>query len=406
MRRFLIIFTIAVLAIGFVFYTRPDPKPTVVKPEVVEQEIVLDPTLNKILLAYEEYIIESQKQTGTPGAAIAIVKDSSIIYLNAFGVKEKGRRGTVDVHTSFRLASVSKSVTASLVGILVEDGVFAWDDPVVKFLPDFKLKSEEQTKALTLRHLLSHTTGLPYHAYTNLIEEGDSLTTMMNLLGDVDLIGGVGSVYSYQNVAFSIIAEVVKAATGNTFEDEMKARVFGPLHMTDASIDYLSFVNGANIAQPHLMRNRKWKAIPISQHYYNTSPAGGVNASITDMGKWLVAMLGNKNEIISKTTIDTLFTPEVRATAKNRNFNKWNRIRKSYYGLGWRVINFKSDTIAYHGGYVNGFRSEVAIHPQERIAICVLANSPSRFADHAIPTFFKIYDKYNNEEVPLAVVAD
>ena len=139
-------------------------------------------------------------------------------------MKEEGRKDPIDVHTAFRLASVSKSVTASLAGILVEDSVFSWDDPVVKFLPEFKLKSEEQTKALTIRHLLSHTTGLPYHAYTNLIEEGDSLTTMMNLLADVDMVGSVGNVYSYQNVAFSIIAEVVKAATGNTFEDEMTKR--------------------------------------------------------------------------------------------------------------------------------------------------------------------------------------
>ena len=143
MKRFTIIFTIAILAIGFVFYTRPDPKPEIVKPEVVEEKVVLDPTLARILIAYEEYIFESLKQTGTPGAAIAIVKDSSIIYLNAFGVKEEGRKDPIDVHTAFRLASVSKSVTASLAGILVEDSVFSWDDPVVKFLPEFKLKSEE-----------------------------------------------------------------------------------------------------------------------------------------------------------------------------------------------------------------------------------------------------------------------
>jgi beta-lactamase class C len=131
-----------------------------------------------------------------------------------------------------------------------------------------------------------------------------------------------------------------------------------------------------------------------------------VNASITDMAKWMVAVLGNKENVIKKETISQLFEPEVRATAKNRNFNRWSRVNKSYYGLGWRVLNFKNDTIAYHGGYVNGYRSEVAIHPGKKIAICVLANGPSGFSDQAIPAFFKMYEKYfEKEKVPELIAA-
>ncbi|HCM77931.1 MAG TPA: hypothetical protein DIS90_16225, partial [Cytophagales bacterium] len=138
----------------------------------------------------------------------------------------------------------------------------------------------------------------------------------------------------------------------------------------------------------------KWKTIPVSPTYYNTAPAGGINASITDMAKFLVALLGHRENAISQTTINQLFAPEVRATAKNRNFNRWSRIKKSYYGLGWRILNFKEDTLAYHGGYVNGYRSEIAVHPTKKIAICVLANGPGGFSDHAIPAFFNTFDKY------------
>ncbi|MBA4144909.1 MAG: hypothetical protein C0523_04040, partial [Cytophaga sp.] len=65
-----------------------------------------------------------------------------------------------------------------------------------------------------------------------------------------------------------------------------------------------------------------------------------------------------------------------------------------YYGMGWRIINFKDDVVYYHGGYVNGFRSEIAIHPKDNIAICVLVNSTGPLADQSIPEFFRKYDQY------------
>lgn len=403
MKKQLLILGISVIALGgFVLYTIPDTSQAKQTIQLQEQPVALPTPLQQTLEEYEAYINESLKLTGTPGAAIAIVKDSSIIYLKGFGVRDVETATPVDVHSVFRLGSVSKCFASTLAGILVQNKVLNWDDAVVKYLPDFALKSPEQTKKLTLRNVLSHTTGLPYHAYTNLIEEGRDLSEMLAELKTVDLIGTPGEVYSYQNVAYSIIDKVIQVATGESYETQMREHVFGPLHMANASVSYEAIQKNPDVAKPHLFRGREWRRIPISNTYYNTAPAGGVNASITDMAKWMVAMLGNKEDVISPATIDQLFEPEIRATAKNHNFNRWSRIKKSFYGLGWRVIDFQNDTLAYHGGYVNGYRSEVAIHPRDRIAICVLANAPSAFSDQAIPVFFKMYDKYNSpiEEIP------
>ena len=398
MKRLIAIITITITAfIGFIFYTTPAKK----EKAVVKQSREAPPKPNPyhdLLGAYEDYINESLKLTGTPGAAIAIIQDSSIIYLKGFGVRSVNTNEPVDPHTVFRLASVSKCLTGVLTGVMIRDGVFSWEDPVVKYIPDFELKSPEYTQLLSIRNVLSHTTGLPYHTYTNLIEEGKTFPELRAELKNVDMISAPGKVYSYQNVAYSIIGDVIKAATGQTFAEEMRARIFGPLHMAHASVSYEAMIQNSNVAQPHLYRGRKWKTIPISETYYNTAPAGGINASITDMAKLMVALLGNKERIVSGETVDQLFEPEVRATAKNRNFNRWSRIKRSYYGIGWRILQFKNDTIAYHGGYVNGYRSEIAINPNRKVAICVLANGPGGFADHAIPAFFNTYDKYTKKE--------
>ena len=361
------------------------------------EQPIHSPQWQSMLDEYENHITQSMRTTGVPGVAIAIVKDSAVIYLKGFGVKDVQTNEPVDLHTVFRLASVSKCFSSLLAATMVEDSLLTWNDPVVKYLPEFSLHDATQTEKLTIQHVLSHTTGLPYHAYTNLVEEGYSLREMLDQLRNVELISSSGKVYAYQNVAYSLIGEVIEAATGKTFEQQMKERVFFPLAMADASLSYQAMQTGLNVAQPHLVRGRQWRKIPISDKYYNVAPAGGINASISDMAKWMQAMLGNRQEVISAGSLDKLYQPQVRAGAKNRNFNQWSRIRKSHYALGWRILDFQKDTLAYHGGYVNGYRSEVAIHQGERLAICILANGPARFSDLAIPSFFKFYEKYRAE---------
>jgi beta-lactamase class C len=160
--------------------------------------------------------------------------------MKGFGVREIGKKDPVDVNTVFRIASVSKCFASFLTGVLVEEKKLAWDDRVVKYVPGFSLSSAEETQKLTLRHVLSHSTGLPFHAYTNLVEDGHTLEEMLSRLKDVPLNGKVGEIYSYQNVAYSLIGEAIKSATGKSYEAWMVEKVFGPLDMENASIDYAS----------------------------------------------------------------------------------------------------------------------------------------------------------------------
>jgi len=278
-----------------------------------------------------------------------------------------------------------------LTGTLVEDKVLSWDDKIVSYLPEFCLKSPEQTNELSIRNVLSHTTGLPYHTFTNMVEEGLDLNTLLYKLREVNLCNKVGQTYSYQNVVYSVIGEVMKTATGKSYETLMQERIFQPLHMNHASISYDAIMNNDNIAMPHRKSRGNWVPSKITDTYYNVAPAGGVNASISDMAYWLMALMGDKQNVITEATLNDMFTPQVKARSKNRNYGKQNHIKDSYYALGFRVLHYANDTIVYHGGFVNGYRSEIAINPKEKIGICVLANAPGDFSDNSIPMFFNMY---------------
>lgn len=379
-----------------VAFVRRDPiKASEIDPAPIRPSLP-NPYVQKLLSAYEQELLKLMYQTKTPGLAVAIVQDSTILFMKTYGVREVGTKDSVDEHTVFRLASVSKCFAPLLTGLLVEDGVLRWQDRVVEHLPSFELKSKLNTDSLRLTHVLSHTTGLPYHTYTTLVEDRRDLPYMLGELKNVSPIGAPGELYSYQNVAYSIIAEVMRARTGKTYEALMAERVFGPLNMGDASMTFDGIIQSRNVAKPHLHLGRGWKATTISDTYYNVGPAGGVNASISDMAQWLTAMLGCRESFVSAQTLDKIFSPVVKARTKNRYFRKWVGRSDSHYALGWRVLNFERDTLLYHGGYVRGYRSEVALDRNSRIGICVLSNGPGRLVDNSVPIFFNMF--YNQRD--------
>lgn len=352
-----------------------------------------NPYIQQVVRSYEDFISQSIKRGTAPGAAVAIVRDTSIIFLQGFGLKQMDKQDSIDINTVFRLGSVSKCFASVLAGTLVRDQLISWDDPIIKYFPQFQLKSKEHTDKLTIRHVLSHTTGLPYHAYTNMIEEHIPLDTLLASLKSVKLFGEPGQIYSYQNVGYSLIEKVVEAATHQTFERALTENIFKPLDMRNSSASYEAIMSNSNVAKPHFFSRKRWVSVPISDTYYNVAPAGGVNASIADMALWLRGLMDESSTLMADTTLSEIFKPHVKAITKNRNFMRWKRPRASYYGLGWRVINFQNQTLEYHGGYVNGYRSEVAIDRANRIAICVLINSPGNLADISIPEFFKRYSQ-------------
>jgi len=369
-----------------------------------------NPYLQDALNSYQEFFKNAMARGMAPGAAVAIVYDTSVVFLKGFGLKQSGTTDSINVHTVFRLGSVSKCFASVLAGTLVSHHLIGWDDPILKYYPQFQLSSPEHASKVTIRHVLSHTTGLPYHAYTNMIEEHLPLDTLLASLKTVKLFGEPGQIYSYQNVGYSLIEKVVENATHQTFERALTENVFKPLGMYNSSASYLAIMNNDNVAKPHYFARKHWVPVPISDTYYNVSPAGGVNASIADMALWLKSLLTGGEDIMADTTLTEIFEPQVKAISKNRNFNRWKRPRSSYYALGWRVINFQNDQLLYHGGYVNGYRSEVAIDQKNKVAICVLTNSPGNLADVSVPEFFKRYSQksdsiryWQNQQNPVFV---
>ncbi len=356
--------------------------------------VAANPHLEAFIDDYVGFFESELHRIQLPGAALAIVLDSSVVFLQGFGVKSIHSKDSVDVHTVFRIGSLSKGFAGVLTGLLVQDSVLSLTDPVEQYLPYFQLRSPDQTRRVQVRHLLSHSTGLPYHTYTNLVEAGQDLPTIAGRFKEVKLVGKEGEVFSYQNAAFSLIEEIVREKTGKSYTRVLDERLFKPAGMNDASASYEQMEKEPNKAFPHDGQDSAWMRTEVSTKFYNAVAAGGVNASISDMSQWLLLLLGNRPDLIRPSTLDTVFAPRIKTNNERRFFSDWLGDKEAFYGLGWRILQTPTDTIIYHGGYVNSYKGEVAINRKDKIGVCVLMNGAGSLAGTLIPGFFERYKAY------------
>ena len=335
-----------------------------------------------------------------PGMAISIVKDGEVVENRVWGYSDLNTKKKLDTLSVFRLASVSKGFAPFIVGKLVDRGFIHWDDPVKKYLPNFQLHNNSATENLTVRHLLSHTTGLPRHTFSNLLDQEQDINLIVQKLKEVPLSHTPGSYYDYQNVTYGLLANVVESVTKRSYSQLLKEWIFEPAGMNTSSGSYAGIMNSSSIAFPHTRNRRGYVRSTLSPRYYSVGPAAGVNASITDMGKWMQMLQTKSTLIVSDSTMNEIFKPQINMCTCESNFFAWEgKLQKASYGFGWRILEFSQNTLYYHGGNVNQYRSEIALDPERKIGITILQNAPGGFISRIIPLFWnKLQERVPKEK--------
>ncbi|MEX0987516.1 MAG: serine hydrolase domain-containing protein [Bacteroidales bacterium] len=401
MKRFLqskqVLIIIPIALILFIYFNQGNSlaSDSANKEEYKEEEVVMVekvPTrMDTMVHQYDSILTALHHDESTVGAAVVVTCDGEIVYLKCYGIKEAEGYDSIDKNTVFRLASVSKPVTGVLAGILANEQLINLDDRIIEFLPDFALKDSLSTGALSIRNILSHTSGLVPHAYDNLVEADVPFHVIMDSLRRVNISALPGILYGYQNVVFSLYDTIAAIKTGMTFEELLREKVFVPLKMDNASSGFTSFAENQNKAMPHGRINGSYRVLPLNDRYYNTNPAAGINASISDMGQFLTALTNHDHLLLPANVVDTVFNPQVVSPLRRIYLRRWGPVESKYYGLGWRIIGYKGRQIAYHGGYVRGYRAEIAVCREDGIGIAYLTNSPGKVGSEVVPIFLDMY---------------
>ncbi|WP_024874961.1 serine hydrolase domain-containing protein [Saccharomonospora piscinae] len=324
------------------------------------------------LAAVDAYLSERRAATNTPGLAYAVVTSDSVERLGAHG--HDGNGGVVTATTPFLWGSVSKPVTATAVMTLVEDGAMALDEPVRTYLPSFTLADPDAAARITVRHLLTHTSGIPEHtsATDRVEDDGAPYAEAVAELAHIQPMSAPGAKHQYSSANYLLLGAAVEEVSGSSFAGYLHDAVLDPLGMTGA-------ITTAEQAHSRLPGGHGYvfgHPVGVSPGYAPAGPSYGyLGGTVEDLAHFAMAQLADGHDsarTLDPESAELMHTGAVRVGGTQR------------YGLGWRDDTRNDDlgtSTVWHGGAVPGYQATIALLPEADRAVVVLQNAYGIFQD-------------------------
>ncbi len=335
--------------------------------------------LNKIVTqALEEFHV--------PGAAVVVVRGDKTLLCRGYGMRDLENGLPVTENTVFPIASNTKAFTSLLISQLVEEGKLAWDDPVIKYLPEFRLHNHDLSSQVTLRDLIAHRTGVPRNDALWYLVRDLSEEDVLEVLPHFPPVSKLREAFLYNNFMYVVAGKVIKRVTNNTWEEELASRILKPLRMDRSGISN-QLQEITDVAQPYAELGGKLQKLSFL-YPRSTLAASAMHSSASDMAKWVRVQLYDDTQpnFIQKETLDEMHTIHMPYAVQSSE--------PSGYGLGWEIDTYRGRKQVHHGGTLEGFFSEVSFLPNEKIGLVILTNS-STDGRHAISCIKNsIYDYF------------
>jgi CubicO group peptidase (beta-lactamase class C family) len=303
-----------------------------------------------------------------PAMAVAVAKDGRIVWEEGFGWANVARQVPATPHTMFSVASVTKPMTATAVMRLVEQGRVHLDRPANDYLGDVKLGSGAWSPAgATVRRLLSHTAGLPFHYEWVYQGEGHRARTSSEVIARYGvLINPPGTTFLYSNLGYGVLGEIMARVSGRSYAEVMQAEVFGPLGMTHTVVS-----NGAGLGDTAATRYATERE-PYPAYDLDTPAGGAVYTSAHDLTRFGMFHLGNRLTGQARILTDSTRRLMQRSATPASD---------EQYGLGWLIDDDHGVRRLYHDGDMPGVRARVNLYPDENLVVAVVTNQQTGAVD-------------------------
>lgn len=321
----------------------------------------------------------------TPGIAVAVVRPGQPPLLRAYGIRTLGRPGAVDVHTRFAIASHTKAFTAAALALLADEKKLDWEDPVVRHLPEFRMYDAAVTPMMTVRDLLVHRSGLPLGAGDLMFfpQSTHVAPDVLKALPFLKPARGFREGYDYDNILYLVAGLVIERVSGMPWDRFIATRIFAPLAMADAAPSRRD--NDSNVAGRHARLGPPARGMgKLETVQPDEGPmvdaAGGINASVSDMAKWLQVLLSggllpDGKRLWSAEQARQMWTPAT-ITASSAGAKPDNPARPilQTYALGWFIQDYRGLQMVQHSGALSGQVTYTGLLPSRGIGVTVLSN--------------------------------
>lgn len=367
-------------------------------PALLAEEVPSNAAMEKNLSELDAFIEQKLAQFNVPGAAVGIVVDGKVVLAKGYGMRNVEKKLPVTENTLFAIGSCTKAFTTFLLGQLVDEGLIGWDDPVIKHIPEFRLRDVHATHHLNIRDLVTHRSGLPRHDllwYNTKFTRADMVSRLQYLEPSCD----IREKFQYNNLMYDVAGLLVEKVTGQTWEEAMKERILTPLGMIDSNLSVEDSQKSADFSLPYTEKDNAVHSIPF--RHVTVAPAGSINSSISNMVHWLQVQLSEGNfqerKIVGKETLKEMHNIQIADVAQIGALNNpEENVYNFGYGLGWVVGVYKGHYSVWHNGGIDGFISNVALLPNDKMGVVILCNSSSDGHFFASSVSNTIFDKLLN----------
>lgn len=325
-----------------------------------------------------------------PGIAIGVVHDGKVIYVNAYGQRDLEKKLPVTPETLFPIGSITKSFTATGLGMLVDDGKLDLDAPLKGYLPEFRLKDELAGARATTRDLLTHRTGVPRHGMLcwgsqEWLDHYVSRQNILRALVHLEPTAGFREQHQYSNENYVVAGLLLEALGGKTWEEFTQARILDPLGMQATHLHIRDIASSVNLAPGHYDLNGEGKFKQMSDGYRGRAigPAGTLVSNVPDMLKWLLFHINHgkhKNQqLLSVKSAGELIRPQIQLP----DVDPLNHVGV-FYGMGFMVsADSARKKWIQHSGLLSNCTSLIGFMPADGDGVVILTNWTDGFGNYS-----------------------
>jgi CubicO group peptidase (beta-lactamase class C family) len=317
-----------------------------------------------------------------PGMSISIMHEGQLVHSEGYGNIRIDSSQRVDDRTLFQIGSVSKAFTAAALALLADEGKLDWDDPVIDYLPEFRMYDAWVTREFTIRDLLTHRSGLPLGAGDLLMFPDGNATPaeVVQALRHLKPATSFRSEFAYDNLLYIVAGEVVAHVAGMPFEDFLEQRLLARLGMRDCVASPDRAPSQASVATAHMIVDGELE-ITSTRVTSLVAAAGGVTCSARSMAKWMSFLLNegateDGTQLISEEQFRELVNPVTLLGAPGY-LAEHAEVTLNAYALGWGVSTFYGEPMLSHGGGVWGMTTFIAVMPDQELAVFATNNQMS-----------------------------
>jgi len=333
-----------------------------------------DPRLAALL---DPEIERSLKVGRIPSMAVVLVSGDRVVWTRSAGLANIRVKTPAASDTVYLIASTFKTMSATALLQLMEQGKFKLDDRVNDYLDGLEIKGENRRYPVTFRHLLTHTSGLPTDFGRHTVWEDGSPSALADYLrGRIQLWRRPGTRVLYSNIAFTLVAHLVERLSGMPFKEYMRKNVFAPVEMRDTAFEPRADM-AERLAIPYMpVRRRAGVYRPVDWVKADAWPAGVVYGTAVDQARWLIATLNGGvykgRRVLGEAAFREMTKRQFDRFAGPINGGWLNET--SGYGLAWWVSTLEGETIIAHSGSVNGYTAFIAGNLQRKTGVAILTN--------------------------------